>query len=92
MSSTTTKGRKRISFELWAEPGSDVFVAGTFNGWDPTGKRMTYKDGVYAVTAYLPPGRYEYKFVVDGTWVLDPECPHAVPNDQGTLNSVVVVE
>ena len=80
-----------MTFELPAEPGSDVFVAGSFNDWDPTGKQMTYRDGVYAAVAYLAPGRYECKFVVDGVWTVDPECPHAAPNDQGTLNSVVVV-
>ena len=27
---------KKVRFELAAEPGSQVFVAGTFNNWNPT--------------------------------------------------------
>ena len=38
------------------------------------------------------PGTYEYKFCVDGQWQPDPENPNFMPNDLGTLNSVLVVE
>lgn len=91
MGSTSTQGRRRVTFELRAEPGSDVFVAGSFNNWEPTGKQMTHDDGLYAATLLLAPGRYEYKFVIDGIWCLDPECPDWVPNGHGSLNSVIVV-
>jgi len=92
MAKSTTKGRKRVRFQLRAEPGSCVSVAGAFNDWDPTKKNMTYRDGVYSAGMMLNPGRYEYKFVVDDIWCVDPECPDWVPNDQGSLNSVIVVE
>lgn len=39
---------------------------------------------------FLPPGRYEYCFVVDGTrWVTDPRANESVPNPFGGSNSVV---
>jgi hypothetical protein len=39
----------------------------------------------------LPPGRYEYKFIVDGEWIPDPSEPHEVVNAFGSTNSVVEV-
>ena len=27
-----------------------VSVAGSFQGWDPTGNEMTYADGIYSIT------------------------------------------
>ena len=84
--------KKAVTFTLRAEPGKKVFLAGTFNGWDPAAKQMSAKKGVYSTSLRLEPGKYEYKFVVDGTWCADPECLDCVPNDQGTLNSVIVVK
>ncbi len=90
--STGSKGRK-ISFQVTAEPGSEVFVAGSFNNWDPTQYRMPDNPGSghCKTTLVLPAGRHEYKFVVNGEWRADPDCAESVPNDQGSLNSVIAV-
>ncbi len=81
---------QRVAFSVRAEPGSKVFLAGSFNNWDPTAKEMVSKkaDGVFTATLQLAPGDYQYKFVIDGTWCADPECPDWIQNDHGTLNSV----
>ena len=81
---------QRVTFSVRAEAGSKVFVAGSFNNWDPTAKEMVDKkgEGVYTATLSLAPGDYQYKFVIDGTWCADPECADWVQNDHGTLNSV----
>jgi 1,4-alpha-glucan branching enzyme len=86
----TVSQAQRVTFSVRAEAGSKVFVAGSFNNWDPTAKEMADKkgDGVYTVTLSLPPGAHQYKFVVDGTWCADPECADWVQNEHGTLNSV----
>ena len=88
----SSPARKAVTFTLRADSGKKVFLAGTFNNWDPAAKPMNEKKGVYSVSLRLEPGKYEYKFVVDGTWCADPECLDCVPNDQGTLNSVIVVK
>lgn len=51
-----------------------VYWAGAFNGWNGTANPMT-KDasGVWSIVLELPAGAQEYKFVVDGQWVADPE-------------------
>ncbi len=62
--------------------------------WDPAGKRLRDKKGTgeYAATLLLPGGRHEYKFVVNGEWVIDPRNPELTTNEHGSLNSVLIVE
>ena len=87
-----TKGRRMV-FEFSAEPGSQVFVAGTFNNWDPTQSplKSNSNNSHFKATLRLPPGTHEYKFVVNGVWTADPKCADWVPNAYGSLNSVVEV-
>ncbi len=67
-------------------------IAVTFNEWDPSPTRLTEADaGFYRISIKLPPGKHEYKFVVDGCWQIDPENPSSLLNDFGDLNSVITV-
>jgi len=69
-----------------------VYLVGTFNRWDPTRKRMLKgKDGSFLAKMSLRSGEYQYKFVVDGAWVEDPDAQRQVTNEHGALNSVVTV-
>ena len=86
---------KTVTFTIHAEKGKAVYIAGEFNKWNPTAKKMAYKakGGLYTATLKLEAGKdYQYKFVIDGTWCADPENTNAVPNDQGTFNSVITVK
>ena len=89
-----TRAAKNVTFTVHAEKGKQVYLAGEFNKWSPTAKKMAYKakGGFYAATVKLAAGTYQYKFVIDGTWCADPENANAVANDQGTFNSVVTVK
>lgn len=84
---------KRVRFVLATKPGSQVFVAGTFNHWNPTATPL--KDnpdsGHFKATLRVPVGTHEYKFVVNGVWTVDPKCPDQAPNPYGSLNSVLHV-
>ena len=93
MAKKTAVKRKRVKFEVLAEPNSKVFVAGSFNDWSDTVKELKDKDdeGCYSGMLLLAPGEYEYKFVIDGNWVIDAENPNFNQNKIGTLNSVVKV-
>jgi AMP-activated protein kinase-like protein len=77
-----------------------VFVAGTFNHWkaDVTPLHPDLANGNWTGTLRLPPGRHEYKFVVDGQWCCEAGCEHeyrgcpkCVPNRFGTMNRVFEV-
>lgn len=69
----------------------EVYLAGSFNGWDPHALRMTGHNGRFSRRVDLSEGQHQYKFVVDGEWINDPAAAAQVPNDMGTLNSVVIV-
>lgn len=89
------KARRKVDFAINAGPGHEaVYLAGSFNDWDPLRKRLLDNDGdgIYRGYVMLPPGEYEYKFVVDGEWFIDEDNPCLAPNDLGTLNSVLKVE
>lgn len=82
---------KHITFQ---RPGTtSVFIAGTFNDWSPDATPLLDTgDGSWAVDITLPPGRHEYRFVVDGEWMDDPQAAETVPNDFEGMNAVLVVE
>ncbi|MBN1671970.1 MAG: isoamylase early set domain-containing protein [Kiritimatiellae bacterium] len=91
-SASAAGGKKRVQFQIKADAGSEVYVAGTFNGWNPKKNKLkSGKGGTYATSLMLPAGRHEYKFIIDGTWCVDPECPEWAPNGLGSLNSVITV-
>lgn len=46
-------------------------------------------DGFWHAQVTLPPGRYLYRFVVDGQWSHDLDNPQEVPNGLGEVNSVL---
>ncbi len=82
-----------VSFEYENDSAGEVYIAGTFNDWDPSVLRFEKgDDGIFRVTLELAPGKYEYKFVVDGTWVEDPANPDTMDDPYGGKNSVLTVE
>ena len=81
-----------VVFKLHALPHAKVYVAGTFNNWDPASIQLEDSGkGVYAATVLLPQGRQEYKFIVNGGWINGPDRTERTPNPFGTTNNVIVV-
>jgi 1,4-alpha-glucan branching enzyme len=80
---------KPIEFKLYAPQAKRVSLAGSFNNWD-TKKIAAKKDpkGTWTANVNLPPGRHEYKFFVDGSWLNDPSCGACTTNAFGTQNCV----
>ncbi len=71
-----------------------VNLFGQFNSWDRQSLPMkdTNGNGILEVEIPLDPGRYEYKFFVDGREVVDPANPDKVPNGMGDFNSLRIIE
>jgi len=72
----TVRIKRRIDVEfryITSEKVENVYLAGEFNSWNPTATPMVGPDeyGEYKVSVKLSPGRYQYKFVVDGNWLQD---------------------
>jgi 1,4-alpha-glucan branching enzyme len=81
-----------VRFEVEAPKASAVFVAGTFNGWKPGATPLSgVGAGKWAKELSLAPGRYEYRFVVDGQWIDDPQAKTFAPNPHGGRNAVLEV-
>jgi 1,4-alpha-glucan branching enzyme len=71
-----------------------VALVGDFNDWARKGTPMTDPDenGVWTVSVPLQPGRYQYKFLVDGkTWVVEPDAPAYHPDGFGGRNSLLEI-
>lgn len=87
------KDKRKVTFKCFAPTAKSVAVAGDFTNWEAAPIPLRKQpDGTWAKTVTLPPGKYEYRFKVDGQWQDDPECTERVPNPFGTYNCVRVVE
>lgn len=85
---------KAVRFEIHAPQDSKVYVAGTFNNWNPTSHPLEYRPDKCAFRAYilLKEGTYAYKFVVNGVWQEDEKCPERVTDENGNVNSVIRIQ
>jgi 1,4-alpha-glucan branching enzyme len=84
--------RVRFEFKVSAPDAKEVMLAGTFNDWSRSSDPMKKdKTGTWKKIKMLPQGTHEYKYVVDGIWMLDRENPRTALNQYGTRNNVVEV-
>jgi Glycogen recognition site of AMP-activated protein kinase len=81
----------RVRFHLQAKGARRVSLVGSFNQWgadrivlDPVSDGTTF-----AGTVELPPGTYEYMFVVDGRWVTDPAAEERRDDGFGRQNALL---
>jgi 1,4-alpha-glucan branching enzyme len=92
-----------ILFQYDAPAAQRVNLAGVFNDWggtligpfDSTIDPMTKNEkGIWQIVIPLDPGRYEYKFVLDGgvVWKHDPNNAERVDDSFGGYNSVIVIK
>tara|TARA_B100000029_G_scaffold505015_1_gene584921 strand:+ start:107 stop:502 length:396 start_codon:yes stop_codon:yes gene_type:complete len=96
-----------ILFQYEAPSARHVNLAGNFpdNEWLKHGDKIDMmrddgkngdkiaKDGIWSILKVLPPGRYEYKFVVDrNTWIIDPNALESIDDGYGGKNSILIVK
>lgn len=81
--------KKKVSFEIMAPEAKKVLLSGDFNSWNTEGTPLKkQKTGLWKTTMTLGPGKYEYKFIIDGQWVTDPTNSYTNTNSLGSHNSV----
>lgn len=84
--------KTKVTFALQAPEAKEVRLAGCFTKWEQSPLPLRkQKNGIWKTTVSLPPGSYEYRFLVDGRWTDDPACPTRRPNEFGTENCVRIV-
>jgi hypothetical protein len=79
----------QTEFKFHASEAKCVTVAGDFNEWDAKRTPLKREGDTWKATLDLTHGRYEYRFVVDGNWVSDPDARESVGNPFGSSNSVL---
>lgn len=80
-----------ITFDPQGKSYGKVQLAGQLNDWNPQRTPMHFNGKTYSATLRLNPGKYHYKLVVDGKWILDPNNTHVEDNGSGGQNSVLLV-
>jgi len=81
----------KTRLELVKPDAQSVFVAGSFNDWNPSRTPLSRtRDGKWVGELTGISGRHEYMFVVDGQWLPDPNARETVQNTFGGRNSVLV--
>ncbi len=89
--SSIAKGAK-AEFKLSAPQAQSVFLSGDFNQWSTFSHPLEKEeDGLWKISINLDPGRYQYRFWVDGEWQNDPATPECIPNPFGTVNCIKIV-
>ena len=78
------------AFRIDAPKAKDVYIVGDFNHWkiNDASRLSRLENGRWEKALTLSPGKYRYKFVVDGEWVLDSLNQDKEQNPYGTYDSV----
>ena len=78
-----------VVFSLQAPEAHRVQLVGDFNGWTADDTVMQPAGPVWSCVLKLEPGRYRYRYIVDGQWQSDPLNEHREPTPFGGDNSVL---
>lgn len=78
-------------FSITAPEAKEVYIVGDFNHWkiNEASRLAKLDDGNWQKKFALEPGKYRYKFVVDGEWILDSQNEEKEQNPFGTYDSVM---
>lgn len=74
----------------WPHGGLLVHVSGSFDDWKERIAMKSLGDGTHSIELEVKPGKYEYKFIVDGKWCYDEAQPHR-DDGHGNINNHIEV-
>lgn len=81
-----------VRFEVVFPTAREVSITGDFTNWSVEGLPLERVEGnTWRLDLPLDAGVFEYKYIVDGVWKVDPENPERVRNSYGQLNSLLTV-
>lgn len=94
--SSPIAGASRVvtRFVLVAPEATSVRLTGDFASWSPEGIELEdlRGTGIWTTDVPLPPGVYQYTFIINGTeWRPDPTALSQVDDGFGQVNSVLIV-
>jgi len=81
-----------VKFEFRSTTAKEVLDTGSFIGWSPQGERLQKGEGdIWSVLLKIEPGYYQYKFIVDGNWIPDPQNEWKINDGGDNFNSLIKV-
>ncbi|MFT3980673.1 MAG: hypothetical protein QM687_09415 [Ferruginibacter sp.] len=81
-----------VTFVLKGNPNAkQVLLAGNFSNWQQGALAMNKTAEGWELPVKLNPGKYWYKYIVDGNWMPDPANALLESDDEGNNNSVFYV-
>lgn len=88
---STESAIKETEFSINAPNAKDIYLVGDFNHWriNDESRLLRFVDGKWEKRVTLTPGKYRYKFVVDGEWMLDSHNNEKEQNPFGTFDSII---
>lgn len=99
-------GKRKVKFIFDSPSSKTVYLAGQFNNWAADKAKVSKNETVNIVIemeknkqtgfwekfVFLPPGKYQYKYVLDGQiWKYDQNTLEKVDDGYGGYNSIIVV-
>lgn len=85
---------KLVTFSINAPHAKKVKLGGDFNNWnyENTSLMKDDKADLWKKEIFIEPGQYEYKFMVDENWLIDPNNINKAWNIYGSENSVIEIK
>ena len=81
------------TFKLMGHTDAEaVAIYGSFNNWIQTKNYCAREGDGWLCRIDLAPGKYTYKFLVDGIGLLDPTNPATEADSNGLVDSVIVIK
>jgi len=68
-----------------------VAIYGSFNNWIQTKNYCAREGDGWVCRIDLPPGKYTYRFLIDGADLTDPTNPNTEDAGNGHVDSVIVI-
>ncbi|OHD63152.1 MAG: hypothetical protein A2176_11435 [Spirochaetes bacterium RBG_13_51_14] len=82
-----------VEFRIYQPDASFVSIVGDFNHWNPENDLLSKGlDGIWRLRKKLFPGRYRYKYIIDGDWVPDTYNPLSGSDSTGEVCSVIEIK
>jgi len=88
---STGTAPRETSFNISAPNAKEIYVVGDFNQWkiNDESRLARLEGGNWEKRQLLAPGKYKYKFIVDGEWVVDSQNNEREQNSFGTFDSII---
>lgn len=72
----------------WDEGGNIVYITGSFCEWKDHILMKKNQEGIFSTSLMLPPGFYQYKFIIDNNWQFSKKHPK-FEDSNGNVNNFI---